>query len=530
MWKRRSKSKTCGNEALFHAIKRGVSGADNPIAAEEFFPSVESIAGDSSLSFDMNNEDGKLFLGLVNGRMEVRGNTRYAKGGTLVGIKDDRHAMIVAGSRAGKGRSLLLPVLATWPGSVICIDPKLDLATETAKLRAERLGQTVHVMDPFNAGGPSCDSYQASGNPMAYVLGREDDDLIDLATMIADGLIVSTQSNDPHWNDTARQFVEAVVLHVLTSPKYADCRNLSTVHDLVFDEIEDQDTPDEHGILREVNTLEAEMTNNPACGGAVMAGAVAYYDKDVRERSSVLSTLRRHVHFLQYPRIKRALADGPVDPRRLHDEPTTIYLGLPATKMRSCAGLPRLFINLALAAFEANSARRDFQHQQGRYPCLLIMDEFFSLGRLDRVEAAAGQIAGFGVKLLPVLQDLSQIKTLYPNSWQTFVANAGVLCFFGNHDLATLEFLEKRLGRTRVYTPSHSSQTYDAAVKGGATGSSYSLANHPLMTISELARTFDRDDPFCRQLVLSAKHGPMILQRATYDQHTAFKKIFNAYH
>jgi type IV secretion system protein VirD4 len=212
----------------------------------------------------------------------------------------------------------------------------------------------------------------------------------------------------------------------------------------------------------------------------------------------------------------------------MHETPRSLYIGLPASKMRSCAGLPRLLINLALNAFEAGASRRDFQHQKGRAPCLLVMDEFFTMGPMDRIEAAAGQMAGFGVKLLPVLQDLSQLQTLYPKSWQTFAGNCGVMWFFGNTDLATLEFLEKRLGQTRVYSPSRSDQSYDAAVHGGATGASFSLGSHPLMSVPELARIFQRDDPLYRALVLSTRHGPMIVQRAFYDAHPAFRGLFSA--
>ena len=406
---------------------------------------------------------------------------------------------------------------------MIVVDPKLDLAAETATLRARHLGQRVQVLDPFGASGPGCEAFRAAGNPLSYSLGTDDDALLDLAMLIADGLVVMQGGNDPHWDESARMFIEGVVLHVMTWPQYEGRRTLGTVHKLLIEAVEDGD--EEEGVLP---TLEREMCENEAIGGAVQAAAIAYYDRHERERGSVLSTIRRHLHFLTYPKIRAALADGAVDTRTFHETPTSLYLGLPATKMRSCAGLPRLFINMALAAFEANTARRDFQHQAGRYPCLLIMDEFFSLGRMERIEAAAGQVAGFGVKLCPVLQDLSQLKSLYPKSWETFTGNCGLISFFGNTDLTTLEFLEKRLGRTEVRSTSQAETSYDSAIKEGATGTSYSFTTHPLMSIPEIARTFNRDDPYCRQLVLSAKHGPLVLQRAYYDQHTKLRELFDA--
>lgn len=524
MWGKKNKNIVAGE--LFHGLLRGGTEGSQPFGASERFPTAEAVASDSSLQFGMDNAEGKLFLGLVNAAMHPLDQGYIAQGGQLIGVGDDRHAMIVAGSRAGKGRSLLLPILATWPGSVIVIDPKLDLATDTAALRASRFNQHVQVIDPFGAAGDTCNPFLSCGNPLTYVMGEDGDDLIDLATLIADGIVVRGDRGEAHWDESARMFLEAVILHVLTYPKYEQNRTLDTVYELLMTKVEDGEENEDTGV-KAPSSLAWEMADNEALGGAVVNGMAAYYDKQDRERSSVLSTLRRHIHFLSYRKIKRFLTDGPIDPRKLHDTPMSLYIGLPATKLRSCAGLPRLFLNLALAAFEANSSRRDFQHQSCRHPCLIVMDEFFSLGRMERIEAAAGQIAGFGVKLLPVLQDLSQLKALYPKSWQTFAANCGVMSFFGNTDLATLEYLEKRLGQTQIINTSRADQSYDASVMGGATGTSYSASSHPLMSVPEIARTFNRDDPMCRQLVLSAKHGPMILQRAHYDQHDAFRGLFD---
>ena len=77
---------------------------------------------------------------------------------------------------------------------------------------------------------------------------------------------------------------------------------------------------------------------------------------------------------------------------------------------------------------------------------LFCLDEFAALGHMEPIEKAAGQIAGFGVKLWPVIQDLTQLQRDYKKAWETFMGNAGLLTFFGNTDLTTLEHISKRLG------------------------------------------------------------------------------------
>lgn len=87
--------------------------------------------------------------------------------GRLIGLADDRHMITVAGSRAGKGVSVIIPNLIFYPGSVLAIDPKGELASITARRRARDLKQKVFVLDPFERTADWVKPYRASFNPMA---------------------------------------------------------------------------------------------------------------------------------------------------------------------------------------------------------------------------------------------------------------------------------------------------------------------------------------------------------------------------
>ena len=84
------------------------------------------------------------------------------------------------------------------------------------------------------------------------------------------------------------------------------------------------------------------------------------------------------------------------------------------------------------------------------HPVLFVLDEFAVLGHMETIEKAAGLMAGYGIKLWPILQDLTQLNHHYRESWETFLGNAGTLTFFGNTDLTSLEWLSKRMGQTEV--------------------------------------------------------------------------------
>ena len=116
------------------------------------------------------------------------------------------------------------------------------------------------------------------------------------------------------------------------------------------------------------------------------------------------------------------------------------------------------------------------------------------------IEASAGLMAGYGVKLWTVLQDLSQLKAHYPKSWETFLGNAGIIEAFGNTDMTTLEYLSKRMGQSLSYQI-QKNETAINQQQQGQTGVRETIVNVPLMAPYEISQTFARDKQ--NKLILS---------------------------
>lgn len=237
--------------------------------------------------------------------------------------------------------------------------------------------------------------------------------------------------------------------------------------------------------------------------------AVGMQERGDNERGSVLSTIHRHTKFISYKPIKNVLRgnDFNLSELKTAENGMSIYLCLPAGMMASCNRWLRMVINLAFVEMERQGQAKPATGA----PVLFIMDEFAVLGHMRQIEDAAGQIASFHVKLWTILQDLSQLKSLYRERWETFLGNAGILQFFGNNDITTLEYIQKRLGKTAVRTRKES---YEG--KAAIMNVSYSFEMHDLMTAEEAARYFSRDDKYRRQLVIVAGHHPIILERVVY--------------
>ena len=426
----------------------------------------------------------------------------------ILGIKDDRHLLTVAGSRSGKGRSAIVPNMCMYSGSILAIDPKGELASITAARRgrgsenAEGMGQQVFVLDPFKTvQGPGAE-YRASFNPLAAIdadgpLGRDD------AALLADSLIIPSKT-ESYWTDAAKMLLTGLILHVC-AVEAGPRRSLITVRDHL--------TQDEDGLA----DVLAHMSCSETAGGVVARAANTLVNMSDRERSSILSTAIVQTDFLDSPVMRDVVERSDFSLSQLKDTPTTVYLSLPAGRMGTHARWLRLMIALTIEAMERHRAIPT-------HPVLIIMDEFHALGPMQTIERAAGLIAGFGVRLWPILQDLTQLKRDYKESWETFLGNAGLTQWFGINDLTTLEYLSKRLGLTTLNVISQGEISKGQAASGFS-GQSLSKQTTDLMTPEEIGRYFSRQSG--RQLVLWPGADPIVMRRINYDDEEDFAGKFD---
>lgn len=438
----------------FQQLPRGRANSDKGI--EQLLATTEWIDPSSlasSLAFTENATAAQSPI--------VIGHAQTPAGRSLLAYDDDRHIVTIAGSRAGKGVSLIVPNLLQYPGSVICIDPKGENAAITAAYRANVLGQKVAVLDPYGVAKVD-PSLRKRFNPLERLGGLENAEMIDDAASLADALIVQGNARDPHWDESARAFLKGVILyHAICTD--SDNRPFHAVREFVTrGQGDDAETPMSVEFLCDVmrnlpdaspKVLKELGWPDPSILGVIAAAGQTILDMGENERGSVLSTVRRHTEFLDSPQIVDGMEESDFDPCELKSSATgmTIYIVLPEWRIATHSRWLRLVINTLLHVLE-----RTPKHRSEQPSALLILEEFAALGHMQSIERAAGYIAGFGVKIWSILQDLSQLKDTYKNRWETFLGNAGLVTAFGNVDLTTLDYLSKRLGQTEVRRMSRS--------------------------------------------------------------------------
>jgi type IV secretory pathway TraG/TraD family ATPase VirD4 len=401
-----------------------------------------------------------------------------------IGYCDDRHVCVVSGSRGGKGTSSIVNNLILWPGSICVVDPKGENATVTAARRGkgselcQGLAQAVQVLDPFKTAQVD-DSLRGRFNPLD-ALDPANEETIDEAGRIADAIVVIHESNDPFWDESARSMVKGLLLHVLTAPEYEGRRNLITVRKLImrgdWEAVEALRDAGEHDIPPAHGLLWTGLANNPAFGGLVAGIGDSFTNmllNSPKQFESVLQVANRNTEFIDSPAMQRCLeaSDFALAELKTRPEGLSLYLCLPQRYMSTHYRWLRMMIALTVTEMEKVRGKPVTGH-----PVLMVLDEFAGLKRMEVIENAVAQIAGYGVKLFFSLQSLEQLKAVYKDNWETFLANSGLKVFFNLEDNFSREYVSKLIGETEVIREVKSSSDSTSESENVSRGTSRSTS------------------------------------------------------
>ena len=484
--------KTSGADAYF-----GLSGDSHGSARFANRKELKKLQGDDGLLIGRNPHTGRL-------------------------LRSDgpAHLITLAPTRAGKGVGTVIPNLLAAERSVLVIDPKGENARIAGEAR-RRFG-TVHVLDPFGVSNTG----KVSGMPSAAYnpLDRLTPDSLDLgedAASLTEALVMDPpgQVSEAHWNEEAKAILGGLIMFCVCHED-RDRRTLATVREYLT-------LPPE-----KLRALLELMQDSDAAGGLIARAANRFLGKADREAASVLSNAQRHTHFLDSPRIAKVLSRSDFHFSDLRHRITSVFLVLPPNRMDAYSRWLRLLVSQALqdiardaeATTQVSGASPALSEAPAapvsatgrlKAPTLFLLDEFAALGRLEAVERAMGLMAGYGLQLWPILQDMSQLRDLYGERAGTFIANAGVQQVFGVNDFETAKWLSQMIGQETT-----GFQT-DSYKPGDNPSFSNNLTGRDLLTPDEIMQM-----PPELQLLRVQGQPSALAQKLRYYADPEFKGLF----
>jgi len=364
-------------------------------------------------------------VGLIGGepgRSILLGTFGEGRSAVDVRYSGDSHFYVNGPSRSGKGRGFVMTNLLEFQGSAIVLDVKLENFVLTGAARLA-MGQKCFVFAPGSA-------KSHRWNPLDFVRSWPEraTDLLNLAT----SLLPIGEKEDAYWKQTARGLMATLLGYVTDSATMEGRRTLRSVLRLLSTGEKFSDV------------VTRVLAEEPDLNDFVLAGFRQHLARDEEQRPSFES----HVITALAPFNNRLLAEAcavsDFDIRDLRRKPFSLFIASPVSDFGTVEPLIRLLIQQIHDIMLRQLPGPDEPNR-----VLMMLDEFYQFERLPEIVKRAPLVAGYGLTIALIAQNLPQIDERYgTKARDALIGNMDVKLYIGVGDEATARFVSGSLGKT----------------------------------------------------------------------------------
>ena len=403
------------------------------------------------------------------------------------------HSLIAAPTGAGKGVGIVTPTLLTYPGSIVCLDMK-GLNYENTARHRRSIGDQIYKFAPYDPDGKT-----HRFNPMDNVVAALPERRFTEARRLAASFITIEGDSARGFLGGARDIFAATVLLCIER----GTPTIAAVHDALSQP--GKSAANLYKLGLEVTSREATSIFNKFSG------------RDEKHLSAYLSILMDGgLGLWAEPPVRNATAASDFNLKSLRSRPASIYIVIPPDDIETLAPLVRLLFQQTVSILQRTMPDRK---KGEKYPVLLLLDEFVTLGRMDKLKSAITTLREYGVRVMIVVQTISSMRDLYGKDGAgTFMANCGIQVFMGPADEETPDYISKAIG-------DYTQKTRSKSWKGGELTTSYSERTESARLIRpEQVRLLGEE----QVVILVQNMLPILAHRVTYWQDRNLKKLYEA--
>lgn len=359
-----------------------------------------------------------------------------------IGHKIQRHCMFYAMTGSSKTTSLI-SMLSCWIGSAILIDSKSQIINALA----EHDPREWFIFDIYGISGHESICYNpidtikemmALFGPQAAVLW---------AMRLAEALVVTPAgAKQPYFTNTARQYLAALILHVLTAHPEEE-HNLPYIRSLI---VKAYVVYDEQGNIissnQEANELLHRMMINNSAYETIAGGAQAMQSASGDTGGNVLSTLQEQTKWLDIPEVReKMLTTTPGFSLSMFKKSDDCVFAITApifSIREELSPLMRTITNFNAYIFES------VKEKKGQ--CLYILDELPSQGTNPTLEAMLAVMRSMGLVVVAISQSVELMRKVFPQSWKSFHGEADLTIWAGGNHEDNKNELSRILGKKNI--------------------------------------------------------------------------------
>lgn len=442
---------------------------------------------------------------------EIRKSGLMSETGIIVGKYGSQYLMypgqefvlLAAPTRSGKGVSAVLTNLLNYPDSVVALDVKLENYKLTSGFRAKH-GQEVYLFNPFAEDGKT-----HRWNPLDGV-SRDPNFRVGDVLAIAQTLYPTEGKQDSFWNEQAANLFLGLALYLLETPDLP----------CTFGELLRQSSGKGKTLKDHINTIIATRSNcaEGQLSGACLDALARFCATSENTMSSIIASFNSPLTIFSNPIVDAATAASDFDVADVRKRRMSIYIGIQPNRLASAALLINLFFSQLI---NLNTVQLPQDNKALKFQCLLILDEFTALGKIGILAKAVSFIAGYNLRLLPIIQSVAQLESVYgEKDTRTFVTNHAVQIIFPPREQKDANEYSEMLGYlTQKATSTGISRNRAGALGqgGGSTSENVSDQRRALMLPQEL-KELGQD----KEIILKENTKPILCEKVRYYSDPAF--------
>lgn len=393
--------------------------------------------------------------------------------GKFLALGGQLFVLLAAPTRSGKDVGVVIPNCLNWPDSMVVLDIKGEVFDQTSGFRAAH-GQPVYGFRPFDENG-----HTHCLNPLDEVRRSERFRVGDLQTI---GAVLyptlgkeDSSSNDKFFNEKARDLFVGLGLMVLETPSLP-----FTLGELLRQSSGKGKPIKEYlqGIIAERDKGDAPLSD--ACVDALDR----FLSNSDNTLSSILASFNAPLGIFADPLVDAATSRSDFSLADVRSQRMSVYLVIPPGKLPVCS----LFINLVFSQLvDLNTRQKPEDNAALLYQCLLLMNEFTSMGRVGVMAKGVSFLAGYNLRFLTIIQSMTQLASEYGDkAAKTFISNHALQILYAPGDQDDAEEYSRMLGTYTEKAVSHGRSRQVMASKGTTTSTNTSDQKRPLMLPQEL--------------------------------------------
>ena len=358
-------------------------------------------------------------------------------GNRLIRLAGQQFAILAAPTRSGKGVGVVVPNLLEYQESVVVLDIKQENFDLTSGWRASQ-GQEVFLFNPFAE-----DRRTHRWNPLGYASADPAFRVSDLQA-IAAMLYPDGADEQKFWVSHARNAFLAFALYLFERFDADRGNGFSETPQptlgMVY-RVSSSEGPDLKEHLR-------SLSQRPFLSLAARSAFASLLSQADETFASIIGSFKEPLNAWINPVLDAATSANDFDLTQLRRKRMSIYVGVQPNKLAES----RLILNLFFSqVINLNTRELPQNNPALKHQCLLLMDEFTSIGKVDIIASAVAYMAGYNLRLLPIIQSMAQLDATYGKEVsRTIITNHALQILFAPREQQDANDYSEMLGYTTL--------------------------------------------------------------------------------